>query len=172
MANQPSPSTPVRVLFVCLGNICRSPTAEGVFRDLVRRQGLQDLIQTDSAGTGSWHIGSPPDPRAQLSAEKRGYDISDLRARQTRPQDFADFDYILAMDRQNARDLQKLGTGQTALGRLQLFLDFAPGDKGREVADPYYGGQEDYERAFELIDQAARGLLKHIQTSDLHRTNS
>ncbi len=165
-SHEPTPLHKVRVLFVCLGNICRSPTAEGVFRDMAAREGLGGVIGTDSAGTGSWHIGDPPDPRAQASAKKRGYDISGLRARQTRAADFDCFDYILAMDRSNFANMRTLNGGGTG-GKLHLFLDFADGPKGREVPDPYYGDQSDYEKAFGLIEAASRGLLAHIQAADL-----
>jgi len=162
-------SPPIKVLFVCLGNICRSPTAEGLFRALVDEQRLSGKIVTDSAGTGSWHIGSPPDPRAQQTAIKRGYDISDLRGRQTRSEDFDDFDYILVMDRSNLRNMEALKRNENARAKLQMFLDYVP-EKDRqatkgEVPDPYYGGLEDYEFAIGLIEGAANGLLDHIRTT-------
>jgi len=129
----------VNVLFVCLGNICRSPTAEGVFRDLVEREGLSDKIHTDSAGTHAYHIGEPPDSRAQDEAKRRGIDISGLRGRQARAADFKDFDYVLAMDRSNHQNLLSICPLDMEQ-RLSMFLDFAPGIDRREVPDPYYEG--------------------------------
>lgn len=164
-------SPPIKVLFVCLGNICRSPTAEGLFRALVAEEGLAEHITTDSAGTGSWHIGSPPDPRAQETALKRGYDISDLRGRQTRSQDFDDFDYILVMDRSNYRTMEALKRGAAQRATLEMFLDYVSEDQRAptrgEVPDPYYGGLEDYEFAIGLIEGAAQGLLDHIKRTHL-----
>ncbi|HBC07652.1 MAG TPA: phosphotyrosine protein phosphatase [Rhodospirillaceae bacterium] len=158
----------VNVLFVCLGNICRSPTAEGVFRELVRREGLDAVIKTDSAGTSDWHIGEPPDPRAQDAAKHRGVDLSDLRCRQTRAQDFDDFDYVLAMDRRNHAALSVLmpkGRGD----RLHMFLSFAPQLGLTEVPDPYYGAGDGFNQVLDMIEAASRGLLDHIRTTDLAR---
>lgn len=160
-----SPST-VNVLFVCLGNICRSPTAEGVFRHLVRAQGLGGTIRTDSAGTGAWHIGEPPDRRAQAAARGRGVDLSDLRGRQVRAADFNSFDYVLAMDRRNHRDLAALcPPGQEA--RLHMFLTFAPGLGVSEVPDPYYGGEQGFETVLDMIEAASAGLLDDIRRTRL-----
>jgi len=152
----------VNVLFVCLGNICRSPSAEGVFRSLVAEAGLSDRISTDSAGMGSWHIGRPPDQRAQAEAKNRGISLSDLRARRVRRSDFMNFDYVLAMDRSNHADLAAMcPRGQEH--RLAMFLDFA-GDEGtREVPDPYYGGPSAFARMFDLIQTGSHGLLAHIR---------
>ncbi len=157
----------IQVLFVCLGNICRSPAAEGVFRELVARAGLSDQITTDSAGTGTWHIGNPPDERGQAAARKRGIDISDLRARQVQARDFRTFDYILAMDRRNVNDLSAISAGGQA-HRVHLFLSFAENQAaGNEIPDPYYGGPEGFERALDLIEDASRGLLAHIREKHL-----
>jgi protein-tyrosine phosphatase len=152
----------VNVLFVCLGNICRSPSAEGLFRALVVREELSGRIAVDSAGTGDWHIGKPPDRRAQAAARRRGVDISGLRARQAGPADFRRFDYVLAMDRDNHADL----AGVCPPGeehRLALLLDFAPEIDLDDVPDPYYGGAEDFEVMLDLIEFASTGLLSHIR---------
>ncbi len=158
----------VNVLFVCLGNICRSPTAEGVFRDLVRREGLDAVIKTDSAGTSGWHIGAPPDDRAREAARRRGIDLSDLRGRQTRAEDFNDFDYLLAMDRRNHAALAQL-TPQGREDRLHMFLSFAPQLGLTEVPDPYYGAGDGFEQVLDMIEAASRGLLDHIRATDLAR---
>ena len=152
----------VNVLFVCLGNICRSPMAEGVFRARVSEAGLSDRIAIDSAGTGDWHIGQPPDPRAQRSARQRGIDLSGLRARQAGSADFDRFDHVLAMDRANLADLARLCPAGRE-DRLRLFLDFAADTKGLDVPDPYYGGAAGFERVLDLVDAGARGLLDHIR---------
>ena len=159
----PTPTgTPVRVLFVCMGNICRSPTAEGVFRALVEREGLAERIRTDSAGTHAYHIGSPPDPRSQAAARKRGVDLSDLRGRQTKPHDFDAFDYLLAMDRDNHRNLLAIAPAGGE-GKVRLFLEFAEGLNIREVPDPYYGGGDGFERVLDMIEAASQGFLDHIR---------
>ena len=156
----------VRVLFVCLGNICRSPTAEGVFRDLVRREGLAERIGTDSCGTSGWHIGDPPDERARAEARRRGIDIDDLQARQLRADDFETFDYVLAMDRQNLAKLNAACPPARA-ERVHLFMRFAP-DVGRdEVPDPYYGGPDGFRDVFDMIEAASRGLLADIRAQHL-----
>lgn len=152
----------VRILFVCMGNICRSPTAEGVFKHFVSTAGLSGSIESDSAGTHDYHIGAPPDSRSQAAAAQRGYDLSPLRARQVRVQDFADFDYVLAMDEANRAALRRLCPLQYR-DRVKLFLDFAPHAGRREVPDPYYGGTQGFEEVLDLVEDAARGLLEHIQ---------
>lgn len=154
----------VNVLFVCLGNICRSPTAEGVFRDLVEREGLSDKIHTDSAGTHAYHIGEPPDGRAQAEAKRRGIDISGLRGRQARAADFKDFDYVLAMDRSNHQNLLSICPLDMEQ-RLSMFLDFAPDVGRREVPDPYYEGG--FDSVYDMIEQAAQGLLADIRAKHL-----
>jgi protein-tyrosine phosphatase len=151
----------VSVLFVCLGNICRSPTAHGVFEQQVMAAGRTASITVDSAGTGSWHVGEPPDARASAVAMERGYDLSALRARQARSDDFEAFDYILAMDSDNLAGLQKLELSGFQ-GHLGLFLDFHPDSTLEEVPDPYYGGDEGFERVVDMIEIAGQGLLAHI----------
>jgi len=154
----------VKVLFVCLGNICRSPTAEGVFRDLVESEGLADRIGVDSAGTGAWHIGQPPDSRAQAAARRRGIDLSRQRARQVRADDFSRFDYVIGMDRSNHADLAMMA-GPDGRDRLHMFMEFAPEAGVREVPDPYYGGG--FEEVLDLIQAASAGLLADIRRKHL-----
>jgi protein-tyrosine phosphatase len=153
----------VRVLFVCMGNICRSPMAEGVFRRMLEGVGLSEKIYVDSAGTHSYHIGAPPDTRGQATALRRGVDLRSLRARQVSVEDLAEFDYVLAMDRDNFEHLLTLGQDLELRGRIQLFLDFAPDLPEREVPDPYYGGSGGFERVMDLVEEAAQGLLIEIR---------
>jgi protein-tyrosine phosphatase len=156
----------VKVLFVCMGNICRSPTAEGVFQKLVEDEGLDHLISIDSAGTHAYHVGSSPDNRAQAAAKKRDIDLSKLRGRQITVDDFDVFDYVLVMDDSNLRDVLALQEiDQAAL--VQLFLNFAENTRVREVPDPYYGGINGFEYVLDLIEDASRGLLDHIKGHDL-----
>ncbi len=150
----------VSVLFVCLGNICRSPTAHGVFHHLVEHHQLQHAIHIDSAGTGDWHIGCAPDQRSSAAALQRGYDLSVLRARQVSAQDFERFDYILAMDLKNLRELQQMQPANFN-GELDLFLRYGAGHL-HEVPDPYYGGDDGFEHVLDLVEEAARGLLQTI----------
>lgn len=150
-----------RVLFVCMGNICRSPTAEGVFRHLVEQQGLAGKIIIDSAGTHDYHIGDAPDARAQAAAARRGYDLSGLRARQVVRDDFSTFDYLLAMDQVNLGLLQQQ-CPENYRNRLKLFLEFADDGALREVPDPYYGGAQGFEQVLDLVENAGRGLLRAI----------
>lgn len=153
-------SPPPRILFVCLGNICRSPSAHGVFRAKARAAGL--AVVTDCAGTGDWHIGQPPDPRAQAAAQARGYDLSDLRARQFRAADYSDFDLILAMDRNNQRDIEALRpAGNATPVRLFRSLGGAPGD---DVPDPYMTGG--FDSVLDLIEDCADALLAEVQCRD------
>ena len=152
----------INVLFVCLGNICRSPTAQGVFTSLVRNEGLDQSIQTESAGTGAWHSGSPPDHRAQLAALARGYDLSSQRARKVIESDFRKFNYILAMDRQNYEDLSVMAPPDTT-SKIKLFLTFVPNIDKTEIPDPYYGGQKGFDHIIDLIEAASYGLLRDIQ---------
>jgi protein-tyrosine phosphatase len=152
----------VRVLFVCMGNICRSPTAEAVFRYQVEQAGLQDRIVIDSAGTHDYHIGESPDPRTRQAALRRGYDMSALRGRQVSRADFGSFDYVLAMDNANLSILRRLRP-QEAPGHLGLFLDYATRHGEREVPDPYYGAEDGFERVLDLVEDASAGLLGHIR---------
>jgi len=153
---------PVKVLFVCLGNICRSPTAHSVFEEKVRQAGLQQHIAVDSAGTGDWHIGHAPDGRTAAVALERGYDLSALRARQVVREDFSQFHYVLAMDKKNLADLRRLKPAAFN-GHLGLFLDFHSTAKIREVPDPYYGGADGFDTVFDLVEDAAQGLLDHLR---------
>ena len=150
----------VRVLFICLGNICRSPLAQGVFEDVLRREGLEDEVFVDSAGTGSWHVGSPPDHRAQRSASARGLDLSAQRARRISPDDCEEFDYVLTMDEQNLRTVASLCRGRAV---VRPFLDFAPHSPECEVPDPYAGGPDAFERVLVLVEEASEGLLDDIR---------
>ncbi|MDD3884754.1 MAG: low molecular weight phosphotyrosine protein phosphatase [Gallionella sp.] len=151
----------IKVLFVCMGNICRSPTAEVVFRDYVERAGLSEHIQIDSAGTHDYHIGEAPDARTQRAAKQRGYDMGRLRGRQVDRADFSRFDYVLAMDEGNLAILQRLRP-DAAGGHLGLFLEFARHHREREVPDPYYGGADGFERVLDMVEDAAEGLLQHL----------
>jgi protein-tyrosine phosphatase len=159
----------VKVLFVCLGNICRSPTAEGLFLAELKKQGLNTQVLTDSAGTADWHTGKAPDARSVAAAAERGIDISGLRARQVTRADFAEFDYIVAMDAANLADLQRLQPNDYP-GRCCLFLDFAPQAPEREVPDPYYGGSEGFTHVLDLVEQASAGLLQDIKQRHLNGT--
>ena len=156
----------VKVLFVCLGNICRSPTAHGVFRKLVIDQGLTDRIEIDSAGTGAWHIGKAPDSRAQATARNRGIDMSDLRARQVDSGDFMVYDYVLAMDESNLSNLKAMVLDSSNT-QPKLFMDYAPARSEREVPDPYYGGDEGFEHVFDMVEDACFGLLEDIRANHL-----
>jgi protein-tyrosine phosphatase len=155
----------VRVLFICLGNICRSPLAQGVFEEVVRREGLEGEIEADSAGTGSYHIGEAPDARGQKTARKRGIDISAQRARRLTRDDCERFDYILFMDEENRRLVEPLCRDGTA--EVRLFVDYAPGRPEPEVPDPYYGGPEGFELIMDLIEEASEGLLEDIRRRHL-----
>lgn len=151
-----------RVLFVCMGNICRSPTAEAVFRSHAEKAGLLEHLHIDSAGTHDYHVGAAPDARAQLAAKQRGYDMSNLRGRQVEAQDFFRFDYVLAMDNLNLVTLERLRPDD-ATSHLGLFLEFAEHHKEWEVPDPYYGGTDGFERVLDMVEDAADGLLLHIR---------
>jgi protein-tyrosine phosphatase len=146
-----------RILFVCLGNICRSPTAEGVMRRLVREEGLEDEIEIDSAGTGGWHVGAPPDQRATETARRRGTTLEGA-ARRFEPADFERFDLILAMDAENKRDLLAIAPDDEARAKVRMFLS---GD--RDVPDPYYGGAGGFEEVLDLVEEAARELLTELR---------
>ena len=154
----------MRILFVCLGNICRSPTAEGVFRVIAARELPQWALEVDSAGTAAYHVGQPPDRRTREAAARRGYDLSALRARLVEPRDFERFDLILAMDRQNLRALERRAPA-SARERLKLFLEFAPESGVSEVPDPYYGGDNGFEQVLDLIEAASQGLCRALRTA-------
>ncbi|MDA8363630.1 MAG: low molecular weight phosphotyrosine protein phosphatase [Gammaproteobacteria bacterium] len=154
--------TKVSVLFVCLGNICRSPTAEGVFRAVVRAHGLEDVIAVDSAGTHAYHIGEAPDARAQAAAARRGIDLSGLRGRQATRRDIESFDFILAMDSENLKHLRAMSPSGLE-HKIRLFLEFAPARPEREVPDPYFGGESGFDRVLDMVEEAAVGLLELIR---------
>ncbi|MDN3555660.1 low molecular weight protein-tyrosine-phosphatase [Halomonas maura] len=151
----------MRVLFVCLGNICRSPTAEGMFRRHLDEAGLADRVAVDSCGIGPWHVGKAPDPRAQGAAAERGLDLSAQRARQLAAGDFARFDYLLAMDEDNLVALQARRPADCH-AHVGLFLDFA-GLQGRAVPDPYYGGDQGFEEVLDLVEAASLGLVEAVR---------
>ncbi|MBT5031346.1 MAG: low molecular weight phosphotyrosine protein phosphatase [Proteobacteria bacterium] len=155
-------SRSISVLFVCLGNICRSPTAHAVFRSKVKEAGLQDQIVVDSAGTGSWHIGEPPDARSTEVAEQNGYDMSEIFARQVCTEDFDKFDYILAMDKENHNVLQRLKTESGSV-ILDYFMSFSKRTKRFDVPDPYFGTEGGFDHVLELIEGASDGLLDHVR---------
>jgi protein-tyrosine phosphatase len=159
---------PVRLLFVCLGNICRSPTAEGVMRALIDEQGLAHRVELESAGTGAWHVGSSPDARATQAAQARGVTLEG-RARQVREQDFVDFDLLLAMDSENLRELRTMAPGEEERAKVRLLREFDPASsdgpptRDLDVPDPYYGAGGGFDEVFELVDAACRGLLEEIR---------
>lgn len=155
----------MRLLFVCLGNICRSPTGEGVMRHLLREHGLEDAIEIDSAGTGDWHVGQPPDARAMGAARERGIEV-DGNARQVTAADFEAFDLILAMDRANRDDLRALAPTDAARERVRLLREYDPEAVATgelEVPDPYYGGQDHFEEVLDLVTRACEGLLDEVR---------
>ena len=153
----------VRVLFVCLGNICRSPTAEGVMRALVRDAGLEDRIELDSAGTGAWHIDEPPDTRATNAALERGVELEG-RARQVERDDFAEFDLIVAMDRSNLADLRRIAPDEAARAKVRLLRDFDPSADGElDVPDPYHGGSRGFDDVFDLVQRSCVALLAELR---------
>jgi protein-tyrosine phosphatase len=152
----------MRILFVCLGNICRSPTAEGVLRVIAAREAPELTLEVDSAGTAGYHVGEAPDPRTRRAAARRGYDLNALRARVVEPTDFERFDLILAMDRENLSVLRRRAP-HSAHERLRLLLEFAPEGSPQDVPDPYYGGPNGFEEVLDLVEAAVRGLLAHLQ---------
>ena len=161
----------VSVVFVCMGNICRSPTAEGVFRYVVTQEQLSDRIKIDSAGTHAYHIGESPDPRSQSTAKNRGVDLSSQRARKIAIKDFTEFDYVIAMDRSNHEILKRLSISVedgVPKSKLHLFMEFANNSEFDEVPDPYYGGGNGFERVFDMVKAASEGLLEHIILNDLN----
>ncbi|MGK7943057.1 MAG: low molecular weight protein-tyrosine-phosphatase [Microcystaceae cyanobacterium] len=155
-----------KLLFVCLGNICRSPSAENIMRHLVEKEGLNDQISCDSAGTSSYHIGSPPDSRMQAAAAKRGIQLVGA-ARQFQPSDFEAFDLILAMDRSNYRDIVRLDSQQQYKDKVKMMCDYAAHHLEREVPDPYYGGVEGFDRVIDLLLDSCQTLLEEIKETQL-----
>ena len=151
------------ILFVCMGNICRSPTADGVFRQKVVDNGLSDLVRVDSAGTHNYHPGSPPDGRAQAAAARRGYDLSALRARQVQAADYAAFDLILVMDQDNLAELQENCPSEFQ-HKLRLLTEFCQVHQASVVPDPYYGGADGFEQVLDLVEDACEGLLAHVRS--------
>jgi protein-tyrosine phosphatase len=148
--------SPPAILFVCLGNICRSPLAEAALRHEAEQAGLEIVV--DSAGTGSWHIGNPPDPRARAEALRHDIDIGGYRARQVSSEDFQRFDHVIALDRSNFADLMRIAPTQPR-ARLSMLLDHVPGMEGEDVADPYFGGAEGFEETWRQVTLAARHLI-------------
>ena len=154
--------TPTRVLFVCLGNICRSPLAENVFRHLVEEAGLSGSFQIDSAGTGAWHVGEPPDARAARVARGRGVEMRG-HARQVTIEDLARFDYVLAMDHENLSELRRMARAGSATAEIELLRAWDPEPDGDEVPDPYYGGASGFENVFEIVSRSCRNLLASLR---------
>lgn len=152
----------LRVLFICMGNICRSPTAHGIFRHKLAESGLDTAIDVDSAGTHGFHVGGPPDRRAVAILAEQGIDISDLRSRQVTLSDFASFDYIVAMDEDNYEHLRALSP-ESAVERIHRLMDFAPDFGDGEVPDPYYGGSSGFERVCDLVEAGTEGFLAHLK---------
>lgn len=152
-----------RVLLVCLGNICRSPTAEAVVRTIAAREFPGLPLYVDSAGTANYHVGEPPDRRTIAAGRRRGYELASLRARQVCAEDLSGFDYVLAMDRANLAELGRFA-GESPRAQVGLFLQFAPQAGVDEVPDPYFGGTEDFERVLDLCEAGARGLLRRLST--------
>ena len=149
---------------MCMGNICRSPTADGVFASIVKELKQSDYIECDSAGTHAYHIGNAPDARAQTTAKIHGVDLSHLVARKVTPQDFYTFDYIIAMDKDNLYNLKDIQSHliESSKASLHLFMEFAPNWKTDEVPDPYYGGDKGFEEVFEMVTDASKGLIQSI----------
>jgi protein-tyrosine phosphatase len=169
VAERAAGQAPFRVLFVCLGNICRSPTAEGTMRALVREAGLEDRIELDSAGTGSWHVGSSPDERATATAAARGIALEGA-ARQVSVADFDDFNLMIAMDSANLSDLRELASDDRQRQKVRLLREFDPAGGGTgdlDVPDPYYGPGDGFERVLDMVEASCRGLLEQIRTGEL-----
>ena len=156
----------IKVLFVCMGNICRSPTAHGVFAAQVTNEGLLDRIEVDSAGTHAYHVGEPPDSRAQETALRKGIDLSEQRARRARSEDFLHFDYIVAMDQDNYHSLSAICPDGRE-DKIHMLMDFAPDFRTREVPDPYYGGPTGFDRVVDMVESACTGLLDEVKPRGL-----
>ena len=153
----------VRICFVCLGNICRSPTAEAIMENLIEQAGLQESIEVDSAGTGDWHVGDPPDARATAAAKRRGLSVHG-RARRFAPEDFDTFDYVVAMDKANRNALKKLAHDKTEKEKIELLRNYdADSPRDASVPDPYYGGQNGFEEVLDICEAGCRGLLTQVR---------
>ena len=161
---------PVRVLFVCLGNICRSPLAEGVFHSMAKERGLEGLFDIDSAGTGAWHVGQPPDSRMHQTAMKHGVDLSGQRARQFKEKDLVDFDYVFAMDESNLRDILLHDPEERYHDQVGLFRRYDPQPDDYQVPDPYYGGDGGFDRVYAIVERTALALIDHL--SNVHNLES
>ncbi len=161
-----APMNTRRILFVCLGNICRSPLAEGVFQHLVAEAGAVDRWEVDSAGTGAWHVGELPDPRSREIARRAAGLSLDSRARQVRPDDFRDFDYVVAMDRRNLTDLQRMQREHGGEARLMLLRDFDPDPGDGQVPDPYYGGPTGFEVVFQMVLRSSERMLAALEEEE------
>ena len=156
----------MRILFVCMGNICRSPTAEGVMRRLLDEAGLAERVHVESAGTGAWHVGNPPDERATLAARRRGVTLAGA-ARQVRATDFRDFDLLIALDRANLRELLAVAPDEAAAEKVRLLREFDPASSGDlDVPDPYYGGDRGFETVLDMVEAACRGLLDELRAAN------
>jgi protein-tyrosine phosphatase len=156
----------VKVIFICTGNICRSPTAEGVFSTMVATKNLGHRIDVDSVGTKSWHTGNPPDKRSQLAASKRGYDLANQRSRLINDTDITESDYLIAMDTSNMESVKKI-TQQKFQNKIFLFLEFAPHLNYKDVPDPYYSGVDGFDLVLDLVEESSKFLLSHIQNHNL-----
>ncbi|MEM9191506.1 MAG: low molecular weight protein-tyrosine-phosphatase [Myxococcota bacterium] len=153
----------IRVCFVCLGNICRSPTAEAVVKDLIDKEGLANRLKVDSAGTGGWHVGEQADERSRAAAKARGIAVTSI-ARQVREDDFDHFDYLIAMDQSNERNLRRLAPTKEARTKVSLFRSYDPlAPEGAEVPDPYYGGENGFDEVFDICARAGRGLIRELK---------
>lgn len=157
-------AAPYRLLFVCLGNICRSPAAEGVMRALIESKGYADRVSIRSAGTAGWHAGKLPDQRMRTAAQNRGYDLSS-RARQVTENDLSEYDLVLVMDRQNLRDVQSFDRTSQFSSKIRLFCEFCTDHQESEVPDPYYGGEQGFELVLDLLEDGCRGVLAHISSA-------
>lgn len=155
---------PTSILFVCLGNICRSPLAEGVFKHLAKQKGLADRFHVESAGTGSWHVGEAADARSQKVAQENGIDL-DSRARQVQPEDLERFDHVVAMDRDNLRTLERMRDAQGGTRRIRLLREFDGEEDGDEVPDPYYGGPGGFDDVFDMVRRSCEGLLEEVEAA-------
>lgn len=157
-----APVKKTSILMICMGNICRSPTAEGVFRHLAEKAGALDKLAIDSAGTHDYHVGKAPDDRAQEAARRRGYDLSGLRARQVSDRDFIEYDYILAMDQENMASLKRRCPPEHR-HKVRLYLSFSARFSNQEVPDPYYGGRQGFDQVLDMVEDAAQGLLDELR---------